>query len=64
MTPSEMTLEEIKDRLKTFEETALLDLLGLTSEDLVDRFSDLIEDDPEKFMREFEETERPTGEEE
>lgn len=64
MIPSAMTLEEIKDRLKTFEETALLDLLGVTSEDLVDRFSDLIEDDPEKFTREFEETEQPTGEEE
>jgi hypothetical protein len=27
----------------------------VTSDDLVERFTDLIEDDPEKFTREFEE---------
>ena len=39
-----LTLEEIKDRLaKRFDEELLVELLNLTSYDLVNRFEDLIE---------------------
>jgi len=39
-----LTLEEIKDKLKQLDEVTLLETLGLTSEDLIDRCSDLIEE--------------------
>ena len=38
-----LTLEDIKDKLKQLDEVTLLETLEITSEDLVDRFSDLIE---------------------
>ena len=53
----EYTLEELKERLKTFEETYLLELLQASSEDLVDRFSDIIESRMEQFMSELSEDE-------
>jgi len=43
------TLQEMAEKLKQIEETTLLEILGLSSEDLVDRCMDLIEDDPEKY---------------
>jgi hypothetical protein len=39
-----LTLEELRERLKSLDEVMLLELLGLSSEDLVKAFSDLIED--------------------
>jgi hypothetical protein len=39
-----LTLEEIKDKLKQLDEVTLLETLGLTSEDLINRCSDLIEE--------------------
>jgi hypothetical protein len=39
-----LTLPELIDRLKQLDEITLLESLGVTSEDLVDRFSDVIED--------------------
>jgi len=47
------TLQEMAEKLKQIEETTLLEMLGLSSEDLVDRCMDIIEDDPEKFEREL-----------
>jgi hypothetical protein len=38
-----LTLEDIKDKLKQLDEVTLLETLEITSEDLVDRFADLIE---------------------
>jgi hypothetical protein len=38
-----LTLEDIKDKLKQLDEVTLLEILEITSEDLVDRFTDLIE---------------------
>lgn len=38
-----LTLEDIKDKLKQLDEVTLLETLEITSEDLVDRFTDLIE---------------------
>ena len=44
------TLEEMKEILATqFDEVALLEIFDINSFDLVDRFSDLIENNPEKY---------------
>ena len=39
-----LTLREILERLKSLDEVELCDILSLTSEDLVERFIDVIED--------------------
>ena len=39
-----LTLEEIKDKLKQLDEVTLMETLGLTSEDLINRCTDLIEE--------------------
>ena len=49
-----ITFHELKDRLKQIDEVSLLEVLGLTSEDLVERCSDLIEDQYEILAKEFE----------
>ena len=49
-----LTLIEIKDRLKQIDEVDLLELLEISSEDLVERFTDLIEDNFDKLEREVE----------
>lgn len=36
------TIEELKDKLKQFDEVHLLEILNISSEDLVDRFEDVI----------------------
>lgn len=38
------TLEDLKENLKRLDEVTLLELLELTSEDIVERCADLIED--------------------
>ena len=38
-----LTLDDIKDKLKQLDEVTLMETLEITSEDLVDRFTDLIE---------------------
>jgi hypothetical protein len=43
----------LKDRLKALDEVTLLELLDLKSEDIVDRFEDLIEDKQEQLEKEF-----------
>jgi NAD(P)H-nitrite reductase large subunit len=52
-----LTLEEVKERLKRFDEMYLLELLGVTSEDLVEVWSDLIESKFEKFEKEVDDAE-------
>ena len=49
-----LTLIEIKDRLKQIDEVDLLELLEISSEDLVERFVDLIEDNFDKLEKEVE----------
>lgn len=39
-----LTIPEIMDRLKQLDEVTLLELLGITSEDIVNRFDDIVED--------------------
>ena len=51
----ELTIEELKEKLaERLDEVTLLDLLGITSYDLVERFADLIEDKYDKLLREIE----------
>lgn len=52
-----LTLEEIKEELKKVNEVDLLEILDLTSEDLVDRFADIIEDRIDWISPEFEDDE-------
>lgn len=39
-----VTLNDIRDRLKKLDEVTLLEVLEITSEDIVERFDDKIED--------------------
>jgi len=48
-----ITLEELREKLvEQVDEVALLELLSLTSEDIVDRFSDIIELKYEELIQE------------
>lgn len=44
-----LTLNDILDRLRQLDEVELLDILGVNSDILVDRFSDIIEDKLEQL---------------
>jgi hypothetical protein len=48
------TLEDLCEELRKEEECLLLELLGLTSEDLVERFQDVIEERQEYLRRQEE----------
>lgn len=52
-----LTFEEVKERLKRFDEETLCDLLGISSEDIVERFDDIIENDIERYETEVSEEE-------
>ena len=43
------TLPEVLAQLKQLDEIELVELLGVNSSDLIDRFEDLIELNPDKF---------------
>ena len=43
------TLPEVLEQLKQLDEIDLVELLGVNSEDLIDRFADLVEENPDKF---------------
>ena len=49
-----LTLNDIKDRLKQIDEIDLLELLDINSEDIVERFTDVIEDNFDKLEKEVE----------
>lgn len=51
-----LTFEEVVDRLKRFDETTLLELFDLSSEELVDMMRDHIEDNFEFFHEQVQET--------
>lgn len=44
-----LILEELKEKLKRIEETILLEILEINSEDIVERYTDLIEDNFEQL---------------
>ena len=48
-----LSFEELKEKLKRIDEVTLLELLDLTSDDLIERFEDYIEDKQEQLMREI-----------
>lgn len=48
-----LTIEELKEKLMQVEETTLLELLELTSEDIVNRCGDLIEEQYETLESQF-----------
>lgn len=48
-----LTFEDIIDRLKQLDEITILELLDLKTEDIVDRFRDVIEDAIEEIEKEL-----------
>jgi hypothetical protein len=51
-----ITLEELKERLMQLDETLLVERLEITSEDIVNRFSDLIENNYQDLIGEFDDS--------
>lgn len=51
----ELTLVDLMEHLKQLEETYLVELLNITSEELIERFSDRIESDFDRLISEVEE---------
>ncbi len=49
-----LTHYEICDKLKQFDEITLLEILDISSEDIVDRFEDMIEKKRENFEEDLE----------
>lgn len=49
----EITIEELKEKLKRLDEVDLLDVLGVTSEDIVEAFEYLIEEKQDKLKKEY-----------
>jgi hypothetical protein len=47
-----LLLHEIKERLIELDEITLLELLNITSEDIVEQFSDRIEENADKLEKE------------
>ena len=52
-----LTLEEIKERLKRLDEITLLEVLDISSEELVERFTDVIEEKSDELEEDLEEEE-------
>lgn len=50
-----MDLKSLEDKLKKIDEISLLEVLDISSEDIVDRFIDKIEDNFEELSADFEE---------
>ena len=48
-----MLLEELKEKLRNVDEIALLEMLNITSDELVKRFVDEIEENIDKLMKEL-----------
>jgi hypothetical protein len=47
-----LTLQELKERLKRLDELSLLELLDVTSEEIVEMFVDRIDDNFDRLMAE------------
>ena len=48
-----MLLEELKEKLRNVDEVALLEMLNINSDELVNRFADEIEENIEKLIKEL-----------
>ena len=53
-----ITLTELQEKLKGIDEISLMEVLEITSEDIVQRFVDRIEDNYEDLVEEFDEEEQ------
>ena len=51
-----LTIEELKEKLQQLDEVSLIELLELTSEDIVNRCGDLIEEQYETLESQFDDT--------
>lgn len=49
----EITIEELKEKLKRLDEVELLDILGVTSEEIVEAFEYLVEEKQDKLKKEL-----------
>ena len=49
-----VTYQDLLERLKKIDEVSLLEILEISSEDIVDAFQDKIEEKAEQLSREFE----------
>lgn len=49
-----MLLEELKEKLERLDEVSLLELLNVSSKDLITAFAEIIEDNMDKFLKEVE----------
>ena len=49
----ELTIEELKERLMQVNELDVVELLDLTSEDILDRFEDVVEDRYDILIKEI-----------
>jgi hypothetical protein len=47
-------LEELKEKLERLDEVSLLELLNISSRDLITAFADVVEDNMDKFLKEVE----------
>jgi hypothetical protein len=52
-----LTLPELKERLKSLDEVILLELLDIASEDLIETFGDIIENNYNRLLKEVDWTE-------
>lgn len=48
-----LTLNDLQEKLKQIDEVSLLEILNISSEDIVERFVDFIEDNYEKLVDDF-----------
>jgi hypothetical protein len=46
-----LTLEEIKERMKRWDELSLIEELSIRSEDIVERFDDIIEENADRLEK-------------
>jgi hypothetical protein len=46
-----LTLEEIKERMKRWDELSLIEELSIRSEDIVERFDDIIEEQADRLEK-------------
>jgi hypothetical protein len=56
-----LTSKDVRERLKTLPEIDLLEILDISSEEIVDRFDDKIEDKEEYFISDLDEEEWEDG---
>jgi hypothetical protein len=47
-------LEELKEKLERLDEVSLLELLNISSRDLINAFADVVEDNMDRFLKEVE----------